>query len=73
MTTKTTTRYWANDNGSICCDDHAGAYLTAAMEARPRAKAHRTPLGTWEQLTTLEVTFMRADFGVELCETCRYA
>lgn len=72
MTTKTTTRYWANDNGAVCCEAHAGCYLQSEIEARPRAKSHRTPLGTYELLDSLDVAVLNAEFG-EVCETCRWA
>lgn len=70
--TTTTARFWANDNGAICCQDHAGHYLSSAISARPRAKTHRTPLGTYELLNNLEVTFLSTEYG-EICENCRSA
>lgn len=73
MNTTTSTRHWFNDNGSICCEEHAGSYLTAAIEARPRAKSHRTPLGTWELMPADEVAeFLQYTEGKPVCETCRY-
>ena len=45
--TNMSNRLWVDDNGSVVCDNHAGAYLTSAFEAKPNAIQHRTPLGTW--------------------------
>ena len=39
---------WVSDNGDVCCANHAGIYLYHAIQAKPRAKSHRTPLGTWD-------------------------
>lgn len=77
MATTKTARYWANDNGAICCEKHAGAYLTYAIEEHPNAKEHHTPLGTYELMTDEEVTdfenFINEEIGGRsICETCRY-
>lgn len=64
-------KYWSDDNGAICCETHAGAYLTASIGAKPKAKSHRTPLGTYELMSEDDVTYFITECG-EPCETCRY-
>ncbi len=66
----TTQSLWLNDNGAISCEDHAGQYLRSAINQRPRAKTHRTPLGTWDKLTQGETQALTIECGV-LCESCR--
>lgn len=62
---------WSNDNGEISCAQHGGSYLRSAIAARPRARAHRTPLGTWERLTAGEVAELARMVGRPVgCETC---
>lgn len=69
-----TTRLWANDNGAIVCEEHAGAYLRSAIEARPKARTHKTPLGTNYMMTDAEVAeFMEACEVTVVCESCRHA
>lgn len=69
-------RYWMDDNGQTVCDEHAGSYLRSAIEARPKARTHHTPLGMWEQMTDEDVsefTAMLAEHGIartHVCETC---
>lgn len=58
---------WTDDGGQILCADHAGGYLTSAIAARPRARQHRTPLGTWDRVTAVEIA---ADPTLWICETC---
>jgi hypothetical protein len=41
-------RLWVSDGGDVLCDEHAGAYLRSSIQAKPKAKSHRTPLGTWD-------------------------
>jgi hypothetical protein len=68
---ETNTTHWSDDNGRITCSAHAGNYLTSAIQAKPNAKKHRTPMGTWEYMNIIEVAEFLAEFGVP-CETCRY-
>jgi hypothetical protein len=68
---ETNTTHWSDDNGRITCSAHAGNYLTSAIQAKPKTKKHRTPIGTWEKLDSLEVAMFMAEFGY-CCETCRY-
>ena len=69
---------WADDNGNMVCENHAGMYLTGAIKQRPKAKSHRTPLGTWELLTAAEVAEMSELLagmygeGAAVCESCRF-
>lgn len=73
MATTTATRFWVNDNGAICCEEHAGMYLTYAIKDRPNAKVHETPLGTYELMTDEEIhEFLQYTEGKPVCETCRY-
>lgn len=62
---------WSNDNGEISCAEHGGSYLRSAIAARPRAGAHRTPLGTWERLTAGDIAELERMIGRPVgCETC---
>lgn len=69
-----TTRYWCDDNGAITCETHAGNYLSSGIKARPNAKTHRTPLGTFEMLHDDEVaellTMMQGMKREHICEMC---
>lgn len=67
-----TTTLWSNDNGSLVCERHAGNYLTAAIEARPRAHTHRTPLGTWDVVDMADLTaeFTAHGLPAPRCEQC---
>jgi hypothetical protein len=67
---ETNTTHWSDDNGRITCSDHAGNYLQSAITAKPKAKKHRTPMGTWEYMNSLEVAVFTAECGIP-CETCR--
>ena len=40
-------KLWVSDNGNVTCLKHAGAYLKSAIQAKPKAITHRTPLDTW--------------------------
>ena len=44
---KSNERLWVSDNGDVLCDNHAGTYLRASIQAKPKAKMHHTPLDTW--------------------------
>lgn len=62
---------WSNDNGEISCAEHGGSYLRSAIAARPRSRAHRTPLGTWERLTREDLAELERMVGRPIgCETC---
>jgi len=62
---------WSNDNGEISCAEHGGSYLRSAITARPKARAHRTPLGTWERLTRADLAELARMVGRPVgCETC---
>lgn len=68
-------RIWSNDNGDLACDRHGGAYLAAAIKARPRATTHRTPLGTWElyrgkKYADLLASFRDNHLPDPACTTC---
>jgi hypothetical protein len=66
---------WTDDNGRMTCVKHAGSYLSSAIAARPKARRHRTPLGTWERLSeadwfaTVE-EFRAAELPDPACESC---
>ena len=64
--------YWSDDNGATVCADHAGAYLTAAIQNRPKAATHNTPLGTWERLSQDDVNYFTSEYGY-CCETCKFS
>ena len=62
---------WSNDNGQISCAEHGGSYLRCAITARPKARTHRTPLGTWERLTPGDLAELERMIGRPVgCETC---
>lgn len=61
---------WAGDDGTVLCTAHAGMYLSTAVQQRPAARSHRTPLGTWDRLTKAEIA---SDPEVFVCETCARA
>lgn len=66
------TPMWANEtNGAISCEDHAGAYLTAAIKSRPKARTHSTPLGKWVAMSPAWIADMTAEFGC-VCDGCRF-
>jgi len=73
----TTHTYWENDQQRVTCVDHAGSYLQASIQQRPRAKTHRTPLGEWMLLSSsdvAEIHEMRREFDLptsdSICEIC---
>ena len=41
-------RLWVSEDGDVTCQNHAGAYLSSAIKAKPKAITHRTPLDTWD-------------------------
>jgi hypothetical protein len=61
--------YWTNDGGMSLCNEHAGDYLHSAIQSKPNAKTHRTPMGTWERLTDEDVTYFTGK-GIPCCENC---
>ena len=58
-----TTQLWVSDNGDVTCANHAGVYLSAAIQAKPKAKSHLTPLGSWHSYASI-------DLGGLPCSTC---
>jgi hypothetical protein len=65
----TVTRY-TNDNGMIVCARHGGQYLADAIAAKPNAKRHPTPLGTWKIVdAAMLADFAAMDFTC-CCEVC---
>ena len=73
METNTTNiTYWFNTTtGEQLCPDHSGAYLTASITAKPKAKSHKTPLGTWKIVSAEDVAFFTAEYG-NCCEQCAF-
>ena len=58
-------RLWVSDNGDVLCEEHTGTYLRSAIEVKPKAWSHRTPLGNWS------LYFTHLIGGENLvCETC---
>jgi hypothetical protein len=58
-------RFWISDNGDVLCEEHTGAYLRSAIEAKPKAWSHVTPLDNWS------LYFSDLIGGENLvCETC---
>lgn len=64
------TNHYLNDNGQIVCESHAGHYLASAIQNKPKAKIHDTPLGIWRKLAPAEVMYFNARLTT-CCETCR--
>jgi len=54
---------WVSDNGSVTCAKHAGTYLQLAIQHRPNAITHKTPLDTWS-------LYAEHLLGGLPCETC---
>jgi hypothetical protein len=67
----TTTRHYENDNGMICCEKHAGVYLTEALAQNPNAEVIDTPADTWYLMHPAEVQDFAHTYGTP-CETCRF-
>jgi hypothetical protein len=43
---------WTNEQtGEIACVSHFGTYAKCALEAKPKARSLKTPLGTWTPWT----------------------
>jgi hypothetical protein len=60
-----TERLWVSDDGDVTCENHAGMYLRCAIEAKPNAKKHNTPLDRW----SLYFTHLLGGENL-VCETC---
>lgn len=62
--------------GDMTCRKHAGSSLSAAVDAKPRAKKYATPFGDYARATELDVASwhmgnIASDMDVEFdCETC---
>ena len=64
-------KIYIHDDGSLTCPQHAGANLSASLEAHPRKKIHWTPMGTWELADPAYAEFFKSQTGVDFdCETC---
>lgn len=80
MTTTHTQQYWSDEiQGTIYCVDHAGSYLTHAIQSNPTARRHITPLGDWSRMTDAEVAefreFLADEAGIitdSICEQCMH-
>lgn len=69
--------YWQDDNGRMSCEDVrcAGRYLHMCIQAKPKAKKHSTPLGTYTKLTQAEIADVRSwsdDGDQGVCESCEW-
>jgi hypothetical protein len=72
MTTETATSLYINDNGMICCIDHAGSYLSSEYRHAPERDLYRTPLGSWERIdTAFTVEWTDIVGNAPQCEMCR--
>jgi hypothetical protein len=58
-------RLWVSDNGDVLCEEHSGTYLNCAIQAKPKAVEHSTPLGNW----ALYFTHLMGGENL-VCETC---
>jgi len=68
----TTSSLYINDNGMICCIDHAGSYLSSEYRHAPERDLYRTPLGSWERIDDTFVDEWVAIVGATPnCEMCR--
>jgi hypothetical protein len=61
-------RFWVSDNGEVTCEKHGGMYLISAINAKPKAVTHKTPLGSW----SLYFTHLTGGENLE-CESCAYS
>jgi hypothetical protein len=70
--TTTTSSLYINDNGMICCIDHAGSYLSSEYRHAPERDLYRTPLGSWERIDDTFVDEHVAIVGATPnCDMCR--
>lgn len=66
---------WVSNGGVISCANHGGAYLQAAVEARPKARRHTTPLDVWDRIDDNEIPAIAKELGCApdaLCEGASY-
>ena len=54
---------WVSNTGHVACPEHGGMYLRTAIERRPKARRHATPLDAWELVPVAELDGLR-------CEGC---
>lgn len=64
---------WTDLGGSLYCLEHAGGYLQAAVEARPKARSHSTPITVWRLVTDKDRDEWDSygDLPPMTCERCR--
>lgn len=61
------------DGNSTTCVEHAGATLTAYIEAHPRRKTHITRFGEAYLMDAEEISAIQKIIGhSEVCESCQY-
>jgi hypothetical protein len=53
-------------SGKVYCTKHAGSYLQAAIQSRPKAVSHTTQLDQWVGVTAAEAKML----NLHDCETC---
>jgi hypothetical protein len=67
-----TQQYWYNTtNGEQVCLAHAGQYLKSGIQAKPKNKSHKTPLGIWKATSAEDIEYFTAEFGSP-CESCAF-
>jgi hypothetical protein len=64
--------YYEDTNGRICCVEHAGNYVHAALAAKPNLKRIETPMTMWIKLTDADIAEV-ATWNADICETCHFA
>jgi hypothetical protein len=66
-----TSSLYMNDNGRICCVNHAGRYMQAEYTHKPESNSYRTPLGTWEKVASDFILMWVDEFGTApKCDGC---
>ena len=43
---------WVSEEGEVICQNHAGNYLTVAINMHPNRQTHITPLTIWQLMET---------------------
>jgi len=66
--TISTERLWVSDEGEVTCEKHGGMYLMSAIQAKPKAIKHKTPLDNW----SLYFTHLLGGENLK-CESCQYS
>jgi hypothetical protein len=72
MNTKTHNHYYQDLNGSVCCEQHIGAYAEAQLNNNANLKKIVTPITTWIRLSQTELNEV-ASYNSDICDTCHFS